>query len=129
MWFKMSLEILNGAVGRDVCRARARREPHGSRRALAFIALLSSTAAGFANDLQDARDLARVVDTTEKQAQIVWDVLLKHGVLRKGARGYSAREWMIGEGILGDFSKKGEKQPKASGAQNMGYFTKSKNEF
>ena len=73
---------------------------------MAFIYLLSITATGGANDLQDAADLARLVDTTPKQAQIVWDVCIKHGVLRKGPQGYSARPWMIERGILGDINKR-----------------------
>lgn len=72
---------------------------------LKFLQLLSETAEDRADDLQDAEDLARLVDTTPKQAQIVWDVLIKHNVLRKGPQGYSAKAWMIERGILGDARK------------------------
>lgn len=70
-----------------------------------FICILSETAEDRADDLQDAEDLARLVDTTPKQAQIVWDVCIKHNVLRKGPQGYSAKAWMIERGILGDTRK------------------------
>lgn len=106
MWFKMGLEILNCAIARELACAVARSDSSGRLRQFAFIYLLSITATGGANDLQDAADLARLVDTTPKQAQIVWDVCIKHGVLRKGPQGYSARPWMIERGILGDISRR-----------------------
>ena len=106
MWFKMGLDILNCAIARELAQAVARSDSGGRLRQFAFIYLLSLTATGGANDLQDAADLARLVDTTPKQAQIVWDILIKHGVLRKGSQGYSARPWMIERGILGDISRR-----------------------
>ena len=78
--------------------------------------------------IQSASDLACLVGTTEKQAQIVWDILIKHNVLRKGEQGYSARAWMIERGILGDINKRrrqegqqgqGQQQP----TQQTGYHT------
>lgn len=109
MWFKMGLDILNSAVLREICIPHYHRDSAKNDRTSAFIYLLSVTATGSANDLQDAADLARLVDTTPKQAQIVWDVCIKHGVLRKGPQGYSARPWMIERGILGDFERKHRK--------------------
>lgn len=116
MWFKMGLNILNCAIARELAQAVARSDSSGRLRQFAFIYLLSITATGGANDLQDAADLARLVDTTPKQAQIVWDVCIKHGVLRQTPQGYSARAWMIERGILGNFECKHRKsepqQPK-----------------
>lgn len=109
MWFKMGLDILNSAPMRELKRPFIRGDNGQNCRTVAFIYLLSITASGGANDLQDAADLARLVDTTPKQAQIVWDVCIKHGVLRKGEQGYSARAWMIERGILGDFERKHRK--------------------
>lgn len=105
MWFKMGLDILNSAPMRELKRPFIRGDNGQNCRTVAFIYLLSITASGGANDLQDAADLARLVDTTPKQAQIVWDVCIKHGVLRKGEQGYSARAWMIERGILGDIER------------------------
>lgn len=105
MWFKCGADILNCAIMRELA---ARLEPadnKGRWRKYAFIELLSETAEDRADDLQDAADLARLVDTTPKQAQIVWDVLIKHNVLRRGPQGYSAKAWMIERGILGDTRK------------------------
>lgn len=130
MWFKMGLDILNCAVMREL-RKRTQKDNSSVFRELAFIYLLSITATGGANDLQDADDLARLVDTTPKQAQIVWDVCIKHGVLRKGPQGYSARPWMIERGILGDFERKHRKpEPQQSQQpQQPQYPSKSKNIF
>lgn len=129
MWFKMGLELLNGAVMRELRRATRNGDSGGSPRAMAFIYLLSITATGGANDLQDAADLARLVDTTPKQAQIVWDVCIKHGVLRKGEQGYSARAWMIERGILGDFERRHRKAEPQPSQTTQQYPSKSKNVF
>ena len=105
MWFKCGADILNCAIMRDIEKRSSPKDNCGRWRKYAFIELLSETAEDRADDLQDAADLARLVDTTEKQAQIVWDVLIKHNVLRRGPQGYSAKAWMIERGILGDTRK------------------------
>lgn len=109
MWFKMGLDILNSAPMRELARPMCAHDSSRDCRRVAYIYLLSITATGGANDLQDAADLARLVDTTPKQAQIVWDVCIKHGVLRQTPQGYSARAWMIERGILGNFERKHRK--------------------
>ena len=105
MWFRCSQELLQSAIMRDLFKAQKEKDNYGKLRKYTFILLLSETAEDRADDLQDADDLARFVDTTPKQAQIVWDVCIKHNVLRKGPQGFSAKEWMIERGILGDTRK------------------------
>lgn len=105
MWFKCGQELLQNAIMRDLFKSQKERDSGGRLRKYALIELLSETAEDRADDLQDADDLARLVDTTPKQAQIVWDILIKHNVLRKGPQGYSAKAWMIERGILGDARK------------------------
>ncbi len=82
--------------------------PHdcnGCRRRMCLIDLCYKTANG-TEFIQSVVDLAKLGDISIKQAQIVWDILIKHGVLRKGPQGYSARPWMIERGILGDISRR-----------------------
>ena len=105
MWFKCGQELMQSAIMRDLFKSQKERDSGGRLRKYALIELLSETAEDRADDLQDADDLARLVDTTPKQAQIVWDVLIKHNVLSKGPQGYSAKAWMIERGILGDARK------------------------
>lgn len=105
MWFKCGQELLQSAVMRDLEKQYRLKDPASRQRKYTFILLLSETAEDRAEDLQDAADLARLVDTTPKQAQIVWDVLIKHNVLRRGPNGYSVKAWMIERGILGDTRK------------------------
>ena len=105
MWFKMGMDIFNCAAWRGMAAVSKAHDSGSIFRKMAFIQLLSMTAEDYANDLQDADDLARLVDTTPKQAKIVWDVCIKHGVLRKGPQGYSAKPWMVERGILGDVDK------------------------
>lgn len=105
MWFKCGQELLQSAIMRDLAKPIKERDREGRARKYYFLQILSETAEDRADDLQDADDLARLVDTTPKQAQIVWDVCIKHNVLRKGPQGYSAKAWMIERGILGDTRK------------------------
>lgn len=105
MWFKCGQELIQSAIMRDLEKQYRMKDPAARQRKYTFLLLLSETAEDRADDLQDAADLARLVDTTPKQAQIVWDVLIKHNVLRRGPQGYSAKAWMIERGILGDTRK------------------------
>jgi hypothetical protein len=126
MWFKCGQELLQSAIMRDLGKGIYERDNYGRQRKYTFLLLLSETAEDRAEDLQDAEDLARLVDTTPRQAQIVWDVLVKHNALRQGAQGYSVRAWMIERGILGDTRKwqGGEKH-----GENGQYRPESKNSF
>ena len=106
MWFKCGVDIMQNAIMRQLGAGLYERDNFGKTRKYTFIYLLSETAEDRADDLQDADDLARLVDTTPKQARIVWDVLIKHNVLRQGPNGYSAKAWMLERGILGDTRKR-----------------------
>lgn len=127
MWFKCGQELLQSAIMRDLSAPIKERDREGRARKYYFLQILSETAEDRADDLQDAADLARLVDTTPKQAQIVWDVCIKHNVLRKGPQGYSAKAWMIERGILGDRSQWQQRQN--GGGDNRQHYTESKNSF
>ena len=89
----------------------------GWQRRLCFIDLCYYTILGHEN-IQNHIDLARLTNIKQTQAQIVWDILIKHGVLRKGPQGYSARPWMIERGILGDINKRRrQEQPQGPSGQ------------
>lgn len=80
-------------------------DSNGYRRRLCLIDLCYKTANG-TEYIQCAADLAKLGDISVKQAQIVWEILVKHGVLRKMPQGYSARPWMVERGILGDIRQR-----------------------
>ena len=105
MWFKCGCDLLNCAVMREIERPAQAKDSSGERREYKFIELLAETAEDRADDIQDADDLARLVDTTPKQAAIIWEVCMRFNVLRKGPKGYSAKDWMIEQGILCDTKK------------------------
>ncbi len=126
MWFKCGQELLQSVIMRDLEKSYRLKDSTARLRKYTFILLLSETAEDRAEDLQDATDLARLVDTTPKQAQIVWDVCTKHNVLRKGPNGYSAKAWMIERGILGDTRKW---QRNETQGQNGHSWQESKNIF
>lgn len=53
----------------------------------------------------DAQALAVYSGVAPKQTQRVWDVCIKHGVLRRAGYGYSAREWLIENKFIGRYDK------------------------
>jgi hypothetical protein len=113
-WFKMDLELLNSVVAREIKRRSSDRESHGGTRRDLFIEFLARTVNGL-NDIQDSYDMARVLSASERQSEIVWCVLIKHSVLRKSEKGYSAMEWMIENGLVGvgnPTSESGSKEDK-----------------
>jgi hypothetical protein len=105
MWFKMSDKLLNGAVARDLLQSRGAGDRYGRDRLFAFIVLLAKTAAGI-SDLRNATDLQNLTGIGDKQAEIVWGILLKSGVLRVDGDYYTAVEWMMEQGIYGEKKRK-----------------------
>ena len=105
MYFLFDENFVNSAIVRELQTPAYPHDSKGEHRRLCFITLCYYTVVGHEN-IQDHIDLGKLLNTTTKQAQVVWDILIKHGVLRKGPQGYSARPWMIERGILGDISRR-----------------------
>ena len=100
MWFKMSNDLFSCAAVRAIGGVAYRHDNGQDLRKFYFTRLLADAADG-RDDLQDAADLARLLGATLKQTQIVWDVCIKFGVLRKGPKGYSAIDWMKENNLIG----------------------------
>lgn len=117
MYFLFDENFMTGAVVQELQSPTSPHDCKGKNRRLCFIDLCYYTLLGHEN-IQNAIDLSRLTNITIKQAQIVWDILIKHGVLRKGPQGYSARQWMIERGILGDINKRRrQEQPQGPAGQ------------
>lgn len=67
-------------------------------RIYSFIRLLDFSSEGFC--FASHEHLSKVTGNQIGQCQIVWDICIKYGVLRKTKGGYSAREWMEEQGLL-----------------------------
>lgn len=107
MWFKMSQKIIDSPVSLDLGKSMYNGDSRSFERLWGFSALLCKTADGAACNLRDARDLACLTRISDKQAEIVWDVLTKHGVLRADdGGGYSCTQWMKDAGIVGEKKRK-----------------------
>ncbi len=105
MYFLFNENLYESDVVRELNATSRPHDNSAAYRKMCFIELLYRTANGTDN-IQNATDLSRLTNTNLKQAQIVWDILLKHGVLRQGPLGgYSAKPWMIERGIIGDINK------------------------
>ena len=136
MYFLFDENFMTGAVVQELQAPVHQHDSNGYRRRMCLIDLCYYTLLGHEN-IQNASELARLTNVKQTQAQIVWDILIKHGVLRKGAQGYSARPWMIERGILGDINKRRRQEQPQQPQQAQGqspfipgqYQTKTKNEF
>lgn len=117
MYFLFDENFMTGAVVQELQKPSRPHDNMGWQRRLCFIDLCYYTILGHEN-IQNHIDLARLTNIKQTQAQIVWDILIKHGVLRKGPQGYSARPWMIERGILGDINKRRrQEQPQGPSGQ------------
>ena len=119
----MGMDILRCAPIHELSEQINKNDSNRDRRRFAFISLLTMTAEGVAECILDTDHLARIIDTTPRQAQIVWDVCIKYGVLRKVPNGYSARQWMIERGILVDVKRRGKTDEQHQPQSQTGYRT------
>lgn len=130
MYFLFDENFMNSAIIRELMNPAYPHDSKGCFRRMCFVDLCYFTVAGHEN-IQDCTDLGKLLNTPQKQARIVWDILIKHGVLRKGPQGYSARQWMIERGILGDISRRrrqdsqpqGPAEPQSPQPSQTGYHT------
>jgi hypothetical protein len=105
-YFRMSDAIFDSPCVVELAR-RGERDNCAAVRILLFIRILVwglSTSKFFT----DSKALAEYGGVTLMQAQRVWDACVSHGVLRKTGYGYSARQWMIDNNILGKYNSKSE---------------------
>ena len=128
MYFLFGESLYECDAMRELQMALTPHENKGAFRRMCFIELCYKTANG-TEFIQNASDLSCLTNITIKQAQIVWDILIKHGVLRKGPLGYSARPWMIERGILGDINKRRRPPEQPQGQQPTGQYPPPHNPY
>ena len=102
-YFRMSDAILDCPCALELGQAQ-RYDQYGCTRLFLFIRLLVF-ALSPSKCFTDAQALAVYVGVAPKQTQRVWDVCIKHGVLRKAGYGYSAREWLVENGFIGRYDR------------------------
>lgn len=79
-------------------------------RMYSFIRLLDFSSEDFC--FVSHEHFSKVTGNQIGQCKIVWDICIKHNVLRKDGCGYSAREWMAEQGLLPDEEPKQINQEK-----------------
>ena len=99
VFFKMCDEILDSKPAQELAQ-KSPRDRFDSTRVLLFIKLLTY-ALSPSKQFVDAAALADFSGAPLKQAEKVWEVCRKHGVLRMADYGYTARAWMVENGYLG----------------------------
>lgn len=115
-WWKCSRQLELLAISVDLKKSAGRGDSKHLERMYLFQMLLSESAEGTV--FCDFKSIKSLSKSTEIQCSIVWDICQKHNVLRKDGNGYSAREWMLEQGLLPDEQKQttpsqpGPEQPK-----------------
>lgn len=102
-YFRMSDAIFDCPCALELA-IKTERDNMSASRLLLFIRLLVY-ALSPSKCFTDAQSLAVYSGVAPKQTQRVWDVCIKHGVLRKAGYGYSAREWLVENKFIGRYDK------------------------
>ena len=105
-YFRMNNDIFMCPAALELSEKR-KGDSNSSMRVLIFIRILCYSIAGGVCFV-DAKSLSAMLNVALKQAQNVWDVCIKHSVLRKDGYGYSAREWMCESGFFGAYGARKE---------------------
>lgn len=105
-YFRMNNDIFMCPAALELSEKR-NGDSNSSMRVLIFIRILCYSIAGGVCFV-DAKSLSAMLNVALKQAQNVWDVCIKHSVLRKDGYGYSAREWMCENGFFGAYGARKE---------------------
>ena len=97
-WWKCSNALRFNPVVDEILKAN-NNNGYGLAREAIFYHLLGMSAENY--KFSGAEHLAKMVNAPDKQCQIVWDVCIKHKVLRQIEDGvFSAIEWMKEEGLM-----------------------------
>lgn len=102
-YYRMTEALMQGERVSDLMRPHGK-DTSGPARVLCLLwILLVSATQG--RELPDAACVARVSGISPRQAGMVWQYCLDSGILRRGRYGYTARAWMVEQGILGRYKK------------------------
>lgn len=99
-WWKCSRQLELLAVSIELKKNIGRGDSKSLERMYLLQTLLSESANGAV--FCDFHSVKAISSSTDIQCNIVWDICIKNGVLRKTEGGYSAWEWMKEQGLLPD---------------------------
>lgn len=112
-YFRMSDAFMDTRIAADVGRPMGRGDRFSAERLLTYtriaIAALSPSKA-----FRDAEALSTSMGVSMKQAQIVWDICIEHGMLRPDGYGYTARAWLRENNFIGRYDKADREYDKAA---------------
>jgi hypothetical protein len=99
MWFKMSTDFFSQPVVVELSVPRYRSD-NTQARVMIFIRALCATANGAT--FADIASFKRCVGGGAESSAIVWDAMIKHGVLVNTDVGYSALNWLKTNNLCGE---------------------------
>lgn len=102
-WWKCSSNINLLDVCSELKKTSGRGDSKSCERMFVFYCTLSESSNGII--FYTPSSLQIFTQSTQTQCKIVWDICIKHNVLRKDGNGYSAREWMQEQGLLPNTEK------------------------
>ncbi len=103
-WWKCSSNINLLDVCSELKKTSGRGDSKSCERMFVFYCTLSESSNGII--FYTPNSLQIFTQSTQTQCKIVWDICIKHNVLRKDGNGYSASEWMHEQGLLPDEEQK-----------------------
>lgn len=109
VYFRMSEAFLDTPCAAAVGRPMGRGDRFQAERVLLYtriaIAALSPSKA-----FRDAEALSTSMGVSIRQAQIVWDICVSHGMLRPDGYGYTARAWLRENNFTGRYTDKADQE-------------------
>lgn len=99
-WWKCSSNINLLDICSDLKKTSGRGDSKSCERMFVFYCMLSESSNG--TFFYTPNSLQIFTQSTQTQCKTVWDLCIKHNVLRKDGNGYSAREWMQEQGLFPD---------------------------
>lgn len=103
-YFRMCDAILDCPCAQELAQQMTAHECGCHTRQLLFIRLLVY-ALSPSKQFVDAASLSTYSGVSLKQCERVWDVCVRHGVLRKVDYGYSARAWLVENKFIGRYDR------------------------
>lgn len=97
-WWKCSVDLYASRIMHDIVQPIHPRDGFMPARESIFMRLLSFCASEHV--FWDVKQFSRLTTMPIKQCQIVWDICVKHNVLRKTDNGYTAIDWLKENGLL-----------------------------
>lgn len=102
LYFRMCNAVLDHPCAVELGQSCGKGDRFQSQRVLVYIRLLICALVP-SKEFRDYKALGKFFGLSEAQAQIVWDICIRYGVLRQAEYGYNAHDWLVDNNFVGRY--------------------------